>query len=106
MALYDMDIDGSVTVTATVGVVASASDVSYILLNNTDGTLDITLTASNNTSITVTEGLNHKVPPKSYIFLTVNNSTASAENLGVTTITNTHRTSAQNGEQVFLGLYS
>ena len=84
-----------------VNIVANAADVAYLLVNDTDAT--VTLTLNPGTGVIVEGGNTHTVQAKSYTILSVSNG-ATVRTMGITanSVKTAHGTSAQSGEDIYL----
>jgi len=100
MAAYALSATGANTDGTTVVVDASASNEAYVILNDTDSAIDVTLTPGAN--VTVAEGNSHKVDAKDYKIVLVSEGAAGASTLAISAIQTTHATVAQLSENVYL----
>jgi hypothetical protein len=100
MAAYTLSSTGTNTVGTTVVVDASASGEAYVILNDSDAAVTVTL--EEGTDVTVAEGLTHTVDAKSYKIVLVSEGGTGASTLAITDIKTAHGTSAQSSEIVYL----
>ena len=100
MAAYALSATGTNTDGTTVVVDASASNEAYVILNDTDAAVHVTLTPGAN--VTVAEGNSHTVDAKSYKVVLVSEGAAGASTLAISDIKSAHGTAAQSGEIVYL----
>jgi len=100
MAAYTLSATGANTDGTTVVVDASATNEAYVILNDSDAAVKVTLEGGAN--VTVAEGLSHTVDAKDYKIVLVSESAAGASTLAITAIETAHSTAAQDGEIVYL----
>lgn len=100
MAAYTLSATGTNTAGTTVVVEASATNDAYVIVNDSDAAVLVTLTEGAN--VTVAEGTSHKIDAKSYKIILVSESAAGASTLAISDIKTTHGTSAQEGQIVYL----
>jgi hypothetical protein len=100
MAAYTLSATGTNTAGTTVVVDADASNEAYVILNDSDAAVLVTL--EEGAAVTVAEGTSHKIDAKSYKVVLVSEGGSLASTLAITDIKTSHGTSAQDGEIVYL----
>ena len=100
MAAYTLSATGVNTAGTTVVVDANATNEAYVILNDSDAAVHVTLTPG--TDCTVAEGNVHKVDAKDYKIVLVTDTSAAPNTLAISDIATTHKTSAQDAEIVYL----